>query len=130
MTSDQLKELLQRYLSGQATDEDLEFVEKWFAHTGQRDYALDDKKRAEVAARLLPRLHAIAFPEQAGTAHESPDETAEPATGRRIFIFSRRIQSIAAIFILLIGTATLLYYNRFSVLDRIDPIPTRTIIAG
>lgn len=116
MTIDQLKELLQRYLAGKATDEELRIVERWFHRTEEKEYVLSSEKREEVAARLLPRLRAIAFP-------------VEENKGRSL-IFFRRWQRVAAVFLLLFGVSAIVYHYRVPILDRIDPIPQQTVIAG
>lgn len=128
MTIGQLRELLQRYLTGKATDEELRIIERWFHRTEEKQYHLDREKRGEIAARLLPRLHAIAYAEE-GVSPASPGE--QPLSDRgRVFAFSRRIRRIAAVFFILLGAAAIVYHYRYNILDRIDPVPQRTVIAG
>ncbi|MBN8853879.1 MAG: hypothetical protein BGO55_10835 [Sphingobacteriales bacterium 50-39] len=114
MTIDQLKRLLQRYLTGKATDEDLQIVEGWFHRTEEKEYHLSEEKRAAIAARLLPRLHAIAYP-----AKKAPS-----------IISLLRWQRVAAVFILVASMAAIIYHYRYPILDRIDPIAQHTVIAG
>lgn len=112
MTIGELKELLQRYLTGKATDDDLRVVERWFVRTEGKGYSMTEEKREEVAARLLPRLRAITYQDKG-----------------RVFVFSRRLRRIAAIFFIVLGSA-ILYRYRYAILDRIDPIPQQTVMAG
>ncbi|MBN9380830.1 MAG: FecR domain-containing protein [Chitinophagaceae bacterium] len=127
MTIDQLKELLQRYLTGKATDEELQIVERWFHRSEEKEYFLSEEKRQEVAARLLPRLRTIAHPEEGYSS--LPAEHLSENKGR-FFIFIRRWQRVAAVLLLLFGVSAIIYRYRITLLDRIDPVPQQTVIAG
>lgn len=137
MTIGQLRELLQRYLTGKATDEELRVIERWFRRTEAKEYSMTEEKREEIAARLLPRLRAIAYPEKGGAQTSMGEGIRQVSPGEevlsdrgRVFVFSRRIRRVAAVFLILIGAAAIVYRYRYPILDRIDPIPQRTVIAG
>src|SRR6202012_6062594 len=62
----EVEALVQRYLAGQATDEDLRLLDEWFTLSGQKAYDLSEEKRQEITARLFPVLQAHAHRRTSG----------------------------------------------------------------
>ena len=109
--------VVQRYLNGQATDEDLVLIEKWFQQTEASDYQLTEEKKKVVAAKLLPRLHAITGSQ-------------ENTTVSRIRFFSRRFARIAAAFVMIAATGGLGWVFRHQLPDLVAPVAQQTVTAG
>ncbi len=110
------EKVVQRYLNGQATDEDLVLIEQWFQQTEAHDYQLTEERRKIVAASLLPRLRAITG-EQAATP-------VKPLS--RLRTFTR----VAAAVIAVLATGGLGWVFRYQLQDTISPIAKQTVKAG
>lgn len=114
------EKVVQRYLNGQASDEDLVLIEKWFQQTAANDYQLTEERKKIVAARLLPRLRAI--------TGEQPASPAKPIS--RIRTFSNRLTRIAAALVMVAATGSLAWVFRYQLQDAIAPVAKQTIKAG
>lgn len=112
--------VIQRYLNGQATDEDLVLIEQWFQQTEANDYQLTDEKRAAIAGRLLPRLKAIT-----GPGEERP--SAFKSVRRALPV---RFTRIAAAFVIMATAGTFGWVFRQQLSDKIMPVAKKTIKAG
>ncbi|GAA0525078.1 FecR family protein [Chitinophaga japonensis] len=114
------EKVIQRYLNGQATDEDLALVEQWFRQTESNDYQLTEERRRIIAAKLLPRLQAITRP-----------EAAAPPTGRGLLrSLSGRFVRVAAALIIVATTGALGWVFRYQLADNIAPVARRIVKAG
>ncbi len=114
------EKVVQRYLNGQATDEDLLLIEQWFRQTDTNDYQLSEERRKVIAGRLLPRLQAITRAET-GTASSNPRGLLRGISGR----FVR-----AAAACIIITAGVLGWVFRYQLADHISPIAQQTIKAG
>lgn len=114
------EKVVQRYLNGQATDEDLVLIEKWFQQTETSDYQLTEERKKVVAAKLLPRLHAIT-----GSRQDTP---LKPLS--RLHFFSPRFARIAAALIMIAATGGLGWVFRNQVPDLVAPVAAQTVTAG
>lgn len=111
------EKVVQRYLNGQATDEDLVLIEQWFQQTEANDYQLSEERKKIVAARLLPRLRAI-------TGQQAAATPVKPIS--RLRTFTR----VAAAVIMIAATGGLGWVFRYQLQDTISPIAKQTIKAG
>jgi len=111
------EQVAERYLNGQATNEDLLLIEQWLQQTGNKEYELTAEKRKIIAARLLPRLKAIT-------------QTAAPEARRPLYLFPKRLVRIAAAILVLVTTGTLGWIYRQPLADRIAPVAMSTVKAG
>ncbi|KAA2240719.1 DUF4974 domain-containing protein [Chitinophaga agrisoli] len=112
------EKVVQRYLNGQATDDDLLLIEEWLRRTEGNDYQLTEERKKMVAARLLPRLHAITHPQEV------------PQTKGLLRHLSKRVVRIAAASIILTLTGSLGWLFRYQLADTISPVALKTIKAG
>jgi len=113
------EKVVQRYLNGQATDEDLALIEQWFRQTESNDYRLTEERRKVIAAKLLPRLQAIARP-----------EAAAPAGRGLLRSLSGRFVRVAAALIIVAMTGGLGWVFRYQLADSIAPVARKTVKAG
>ena len=112
--------VVQRYLNGQATDEDLVLIEKWFQQTEASDYQLTEERKKVIAGKLLPRLHAIT----GGKEHTSLKSLSH------VRFFSRRFARIAAVFMMIVATGALAWVFRNQLPDLVAPVAQQTVTAG
>ena len=110
------EKVVQRYLNGQATDEDLVLIEQWFQQTEANDYQLTEERKKIVAGRLLPRLRAI--------TGQQPATAVKPVS--RLRTFTR----VAAAVIMIAATGGLGWVFRYQLQDTISPVAKQTIKAG
>ncbi|WP_217604569.1 FecR family protein [Chitinophaga sp. GbtcB8] len=111
------EQVVERYLNGQATNEDLLLIEQWLQQTGNKEYELTAEKKKIIAGRLLPRLKAIT-------------QTAAPGARKPLHLFPKRLVRIAAAILVLITTGTLGWIFRQPLADRIAPVAMNTVKAG
>ncbi len=114
------EKVVQRYLNGQATDEDLLLIEEWLRRTEGNDYHLTEERRKIVAARLLPRLHAITHPQTVPL----------PRQKGLLRQLSNRFVRIAAASIILALGGGLGWLFREQLADTVSPVARKTIKAG
>jgi ferric-dicitrate binding protein FerR (iron transport regulator) len=113
------EKVVERYLNGQATNDDLLLIEQWLQQTDNKDYQLTAEKKKIIAGRLLPRLKAI-----------TQTQTAAPASRKPLHLFPKRLVRWAAAILILITTGTLGWIFRQPLADRIAPVAMNTIKAG
>lgn len=113
------EKVVQRYLNGQATDEDLVLIEQWFRQTETNDYQLTEERKKVIAGRLLPGLKAITA-NQADTPLKSVN---------RLRSFSGRFTRAAAALIIM-AAAGLGWIFRYQLEDLIAPVAQHTVKAG
>jgi ferric-dicitrate binding protein FerR (iron transport regulator) len=113
------EKVVQRYLNGQATDDDLVLIEQWFQQTDANNYQLTEERKKIIAGRLLPRLNAITA---GGT-----DTSVKPIN--RLRTFPNRFTRIAAALIIM-AAAGLGWMFRYQLQDIIAPVAQQTVKAG
>jgi|GEM_PF-1111410 len=113
------EQVVERYLNGQATNEDLLLIEQWLQQTDNKEYQLTAERKKIIAARLLPRLKAI-----------TQTQTVAPESRKPLSMFPKRLVRVAAAILILITTGTLGWIFRQPLADRISPVAMNTIKAG
>lgn len=107
----ELQELLKKYRQGITTPEETRLINAWFFHTENEPATLSATERTEIAARVLNKIHYGISPE-------------------RRSLLQYPLIRIAAMFILLAGSATAVFQYRFSLLNYFDPIKQVTVQSG
>jgi len=121
MNKDEFERIVGRYLNGQATDEDLALLDRWFKLTEASPYYLTEERKNIIAARLLPRLEAIA---QSYSGSKS-------GTSGLLRHFANRFYRIAAVLILVIAVTGIPgWIFRRQLMERISPVARQSIMAG
>lgn len=105
MQLSELQEVINKYRNGNASVTEMRLVEAWFLETERQQAGLSDVERAEIANRLLEKLHTvIPVPQKASV---------------RLWQ-SQSWMRIAAMLVLVVTTAAIIYYWR-------SPQPSGTV---
>ncbi|MEC5145355.1 FecR domain-containing protein [Chitinophaga sp. 212800010-3] len=116
MQKEELAGLLNRYLSGNATDNDLFLIDEWFRQTEEVTYILTEERKDIIEKRLLLRLRAIT------------DNTGHRRYGHLRRFVNKRWRQIAAACVLGVGITG--YYHRHTMSEILIPEKQQIITAG
>ncbi|QNL51051.1 FecR domain-containing protein [Olivibacter sp. SDN3] len=110
MDSEQLKKLLEKYLSGKCSAEEKLFVDEWFSTSGEKAAHLDEADLKRIEKEMFTHIRGRTF-----------GNNIPVITSVKRF---RSWQSIAAAFLLLIGIGYIFFFRKETAsVEQVDAIP-------
>jgi ferric-dicitrate binding protein FerR (iron transport regulator) len=117
MDKDQLKELLQKWLNGQASPKEHRMLQAWMVLAEKEEISISDDEKKMIQARLWNRL-------------QPGDQEIVTQSKPRLLSISRQMMRYAALLagVMIIGAGA--FFLRYKIMDAVNPIALQTSTAG